>query len=71
MRLTKKELKVFVVPKEGYIHVIGRKGSLTDEYEKTLSADEINKWINLAKSEYMFTNDRKTDISKIKNETMK
>ena len=71
LRLTKKELKVFVVPKEGYIHVIGRKGSLTDEYEKTLSADEINKWINLAKSEYMFTNDRKTDISKIKNETMK
>lgn len=71
LRLTKKELKVFVVPKEGYIHVIGRKGSLTDEYEKTLSADEINKWISLAKSEYMFTNDRKTDISKIKNETVK
>ena len=37
LRLTKKELKVYVVPKEGYVHCVGRKGSLTDEYNNTLT----------------------------------
>ena len=71
LRLTKKELKVYVVPKEGYIHVIGRKDSLTDEYNKTLSREEIKKWFDLAKTEYAFTEDRKTNIDKIKTEVLK
>ena len=71
LRMTKKELKVFVVPKEGYMHVIGREDSLTEEYNKTLSGDEIRKWFELAKTEYMFTEDRKTNISKIKDEELK
>lgn len=71
LRLTKKELKVYVVPKEGYIHVIGRKNSLTDEYNQTLSREEIKKWFDLAKTEYAFNEDRKTNIDKIKTEVLK
>lgn len=71
LRMTKRELKVYVVPKEGYIHVIGRKDSLTDEYNNTLSKEEIKKWFDLAKIEYSFTEDRKTTINKIKTETLK
>ena len=71
LRMTKKELKVFVVPKEGYMHIIGREDSLTDEYNKTLTDKEILKWFSLAKTEYMYTEDRKTNIDKIKEEELK
>lgn len=71
LRMTKKELKVFVVPKEGYMHVIGREDSLTDEYNKTLTEKDILKWFSLAKTEYMYTEDRKTSIDKIKEEELK
>ena len=71
LRLTKKELKVYVVPKEGYIHVIGRKDSLTDKYNQTLTREEIKKWFDLAKTEYAFNEDRKTNIDKIKTEILK
>lgn len=71
LRLTKKELKVFVVPKEGYTHVIGREDSLTDIYNQTVSKEEIKKWFDLAKMECAFIEDRKTDIDKIKEEQLK
>lgn len=71
LRLTKIGLKVYVVPKEGYVHVIGRTDSLTDEYNNTLSRDDINKWFNLAKTEYSFKEDRKTTIDRIKEEELK
>ena len=58
LRLTNKKLKAFVVPKEGYKHVLNRKDSLTDEYTKTLSEDEINKWFDVARCEYSYTEDR-------------
>lgn len=62
LRLTDKKLKVIVVPKEGYRHLIGRNGSLTSEYEKTIKEKDIQKWFDLAKCEYPFTNDRKKKI---------
>ena len=71
LRMAKKELKIYVVPKEGYIHVIGREDSLTDEYNKTLTNEQIQKWFDLAKIECVFTEDRKTDIDKIKEEKLK
>lgn len=71
LRATKKDLKVFVIPKEGYAHTLGRTDSLMEEYNKTLKMDEIRKWFNLAKSEYTFTEDRGTTISKIKEEVLK
>ena len=71
LRITKKQLKVYVVPKEGYIHVIGREDSLTDEYNKTMDLNEIKKWFDLAKIECVFTEDRKSTIDKIKEEELK
>ncbi len=71
LRLAKKELKIFVVPKEGYNHNIGRTDSLTDIYNKSLSADDINKWFVLAKTECAFTKDRGTTLDNVKEEVVK
>lgn len=72
LRMTGKfELKAMVVPKEGYIHNLGRVGSLTDEYNKTMSIDEVNKWFGLALRESIHVEDRKKDISTIKEEDVK
>lgn len=62
LRLTDKKLKAIVIPKEGYKHLIGRNGSLTSEYEKTINDKEIKKWFDLAKCEYPYTKDRKKKI---------
>lgn len=72
LRMTGKfELKAMVVPKEGYIHHLGRPGSLTDEYKKTMSVDDVNKWFGLAIRECVHVEDRKKDISTIKGEEVK
>lgn len=63
LRLTHKNLKVFVIPKEGYIHCLNRKDSLTDEYNKHLSDKEVKKWFEHAKCEYPYIEDRKTAIN--------
>lgn len=62
LRLTNKGLKVFVVPKEGYKHIIMRSNSLTDFYNKAIPSDEVHKWFELAKREYSYTEDRNKDI---------
>lgn len=71
LRLTNKGLKCMVVPKEGYVHEIGREGSLTDTYNKTLSDEEINKWFELAFREYVYDTDRNKDIINIAEEELK
>lgn len=63
LRLTHKKLKVFVIPKEGYIHCFNRKNSLTEEYSKSLTDKEIKQWFELAKCEYPYNEDRKTTIN--------
>lgn len=50
--------KLFVIPKVGYYHVVGRDGSLTDTYAKTISEKEADWWVDLAKKEYFFKKDR-------------
>ena len=50
--------KIFVVPKVGYFHVVNRDGSLSSEYGKTISEEEADWWVDLAKKEYFFKNDR-------------
>jgi hypothetical protein len=60
-----------VVPKEGYVHEIGREGSLTDTYNKTLSDEEINKWFELAFREYVYDTDRNKDIINVAEEELK
>lgn len=71
LRLTKKELKVYVVPKEGYLHTILRSGSLTDHYAKTMNEEDLKKWLDLAKIECNYKEDRGTTIENISEETLK
>lgn len=73
LRLTNKKLRVMVVPKEGYKHIVGREGSLTDIYRKEMEGtNAMQKWFDLAKREYQYTEDRKKGVSiKEKTEELK
>jgi hypothetical protein len=62
LRVTNKKLKVFIVPKEGYRHVIDRDDSLTDICGKKFTQEEADKWYALATKEYLYEEDRKIDI---------
>lgn len=59
MRSCGKGKKIFVVPKIGYSHYLGRENSLSEIYSKTINEDEAKWWLNLAKTECYFTDDRK------------
>ena len=58
MRMAYNGKKMYTIPKLGYFHCVGRDGSLIAEYNKTLSPDEAQWWIDLAKKEYYFKEDR-------------
>lgn len=62
LRITNKGLKVMVVPKEGYYHLVNRENSLTDIYNKTMDENQMKKWFDLAKRECKFEEDRKKTI---------
>lgn len=50
--------KMYVVPKVGYAHVLGRKGSLMDEYRQTIDKEESNFWFNHAKKQSFHKTDK-------------
>lgn len=54
LRMTNKGKKVYVIPKVGYNHKLGRKGSLVDIYRETMSQDETQFYFDLAKREYFY-----------------
>lgn len=68
LRMTNKGYKMMVVPKEGYVHTVGRKGSMTEEI---VSPDETKKWFDLAAREYAFDEDRGKTPSDVKEEELK
>lgn len=49
--------RVYVLPKIGCFHTANRPGCLTETYMK-MTEEEVDWWINLAKTEYMFPHDR-------------
>lgn len=67
LRATNKGKKVFVIPKVGYNHTLGRKGSLVEVYKETVDADESQWFFDLAKREYHFKEDRKKEYKKEEN----
>lgn len=71
LRVTNKKYKVYVVPKEGYFHIVGREDSLMDKYFKTMDEKTIDEWFNVAKREYVYDEDRKKGILDIKSEIIK
>lgn len=61
LRLTYNSVKIMTIPKIGYKHVNFREGSLFWSYKNgnnIMSEDEIKFWIQSAKKEYFFTEDR-------------
>lgn len=69
LRLVHKLYKVYVVPKEGYVHTLNAVDSLTDIYTKTMTDNDIKGWFNLAKCECAYTEDRcKTPVNHTVNE---
>ena len=50
--------KVYVIPKVGYQHMIARPDSVSDQYNKTMSREEADWWMELATKEYYFKKDR-------------
>ena len=54
LRATGKGKKVYVIPKVGYNHTLGRKGSLTEIYKETIGEEETQWLFDLAKREQFF-----------------
>lgn len=63
LRATNLGKKIFVMPKVGYIHTIGRKDSLIDIYKNTLSDEEGQWWFDTARHEYFYKEDRKKEYN--------
>ena len=61
LRATNKGKKVFVIPKVGYNHTLGRQGSLVEQYKADIDREESQWWFDLAKREYFYKEDRKKE----------
>ncbi len=62
LRLTHNNLKIMTIPKIGYKHTNMREGSIFWNYKNgknKMSDDEVKFWIESAKKEYFFKDDRK------------
>ena len=59
LRATNKNKTVYVIPKVGYNHKLGRKGSLIETYKSTISQEETQRWFDLAKRGMYYKEDRK------------
>lgn len=59
LRALYKGKRLFVIPKIGYYHVVNRPDSATSLLSTTMEEKEANWWIDLAKKEYFFPQDRK------------
>lgn len=55
--------KVYVIPKVGYTHYIGRADSTTSTLSKSMTDKEVKWWIDLAKEEYFYQKDRNIQYS--------
>ena len=58
LRATYKGKKIYVIPKVGYIHKLGRLGSIIEEYKNTVDEKESNFWVNVARKDYFYKNQR-------------
>lgn len=56
LRILNQGKRVFVVPKVGYYHYYGRKGSLEDSMVSM--GDEVEWWIDTARKEYFYRRER-------------
>lgn len=70
LRLTYNSVKIMTIPKIGYKHVNLREGSIFWNYkngEERMTEDEVKFWIQTAKKEYFFPDDRSIKYEPQKN----
>jgi hypothetical protein len=58
LRAAYKEKKIYVIPKIGYTHLLGRQGSIIETYKKTIDNKESDFWVNVAKKDYFYKEER-------------
>jgi len=58
LRIMNNGSPVYTIPKLLYKHIVGRSGSLFDEYSNNMSIQERKFWFETANKEYLFTNQR-------------
>ena len=58
LRMSYLSTPIMVIPKLGYRHTNNREGSLFVDYKNTIDVMESKFWVNKAKKEYFFTEDR-------------
>lgn len=58
MRAAYKGKKIFVIPKIGYTHLLGRNGSLIETCKSTIDDKESNFWVSVAKKDYFYKEER-------------
>lgn len=58
LRAANKGKKVFVIPKVGYNHTLGRKESLVELYKEQIGKEETEWWFDLAKKDYFFKEEK-------------
>lgn len=61
LRMTYNSVKFMTIPKIGYKHINLREGSIFWEYKngkEILTENEVKFWVNSAKKEYFFSEDR-------------
>lgn len=58
LRATQFAKVTYVIPKVGYFHTIGRADCLMSRYKNEMDQDEADWWVELARKEYFFKNDR-------------
>jgi len=66
LRMTYNSVTTMIIPRLGYLHTNLREGSIFSNYKfgsDKLSNDEIKFWLDTAKKEYFFSNDREITYS--------
>jgi glycosyltransferase involved in cell wall biosynthesis len=58
LRMTYFSVPIMIIPRLGYKHTNNREGSLFVEYKSTIDVLESKFWVNKAKKEYFFKEDR-------------
>lgn len=64
MRALNKGKLIYVIPKIGYYHKVNRPDSFLVSLYDEMNSDETDWWIELAKKEYFFNNDRNKTYEK-------
>lgn len=64
LRANSKAKDIYVIPKVGYRHCVNRPESLSYVYQSTMTQEEADWWMNLAKEEYYFKKDRNKQYKK-------